>query len=125
MTQQTDRERNALARALEMLGFDAERLAAELLKGGTAEYWASLALDASRVTFDPERAQALEPGLSPVALAAVESWWLEARPDEPGASLTFLPAREYDHRAAFDRLRLSPGEVSRITVTQGVSGGAR
>lgn len=72
------RNLEALAYALELMGFDAQRLAAAMLEPGDP-YWRLLSLGAVRVEFDPQRARETQSSLSPLAEAAAESWFVGVR----------------------------------------------
>lgn len=76
--QPADRKLEALAFALELMGFDAERLATAMLASGDP-YWKLLSLRSVRVEFDHQRAHEVQPDLSVVAEAAAESWFADVR----------------------------------------------
>lgn len=72
------RKLEALAYALELMGFDAQRLAVAMLDPGDP-YWRLLTLRSLRVEFDPQRARETQPSLSPLAEAAAETWFVGVR----------------------------------------------
>lgn len=76
--EQANRKLEALAFALELMGFDAERLAAAML-APAGPYWKLLTLRSVHVEFDRQRAHELEPNLSAIGEATAESWFGDVR----------------------------------------------
>ena len=68
----------ALSEAVELLGFDPDRLARAMLQVDDG-YWQGWTLLAARVEFDPGRIRALQPAISPLAEAAANTWFSGVR----------------------------------------------
>lgn len=68
---------HALKKAVELMGFDAQRLCNAMRESGT--FWQELTLTAVNVEFDLKKARRRVPDLSVVAVAAAKSWLNDVR----------------------------------------------